>query len=43
MVIPGRITELTHTFDKPGTHTIICHEFCGIGHNAMFGEVVVEG
>ena len=43
MVIPGRITELTQTFDEPGEHTIICHEFCGIGHNRMYGKVVVEG
>lgn len=42
MVIPGRITEMTQSFDEAGEHTIICHEFCGIGHNAMFGKVVVE-
>jgi cytochrome c oxidase subunit 2 len=43
MVIPGHITKLTADFDEPGEHTIVCHEFCGIGHHAMFGKVVVEG
>jgi cytochrome c oxidase subunit 2 len=42
MVLPGQITRLTADFDEPGEHTIVCHEFCGIGHHAMFGKVVVE-
>ena len=49
MVIPGQITKLTYTFDGPGEHTIVCHEFFVIapngraGHHTMFGKVVVEG
>lgn len=43
MVLPGQITRLTADFDEPGEHTIVCHEFCGIGHHAMYGKVVVEG
>ena len=43
MVIPGQVTEVTYTFDEPGEHQIICHEFCGTGHHQMFGKVVVEG
>ena len=42
MVIPGQITEMTATFDQPGEHLIICHEYCGSGHHTMFGRVVVE-
>jgi len=43
MVIPGQVTEVTYSFDDPGEHQIICHEFCGIGHHQMYGKVVVEG
>lgn len=48
MIIPGRVTRVTATFDEPGEHTIVCHEFCGlanegIGHHSMFGTLVVEG
>ncbi|MFN8590238.1 MAG: cytochrome c oxidase subunit II [Thermomicrobiales bacterium] len=42
MVIPGEVTQVTYTFDKPGEYLIICHEYCGIGHQDMFSKVVVE-
>ena len=41
MVIPGQITEVTQTFDDPGTYGVVCHEYCGTGHHEMYGEVVV--
>ena len=41
MVIPGQVTEISYQFDEAGEHTIVCHEFCGIGHHGMFGRVVV--
>lgn len=43
MVIPGQVSEVRYTFDEPGEHLIICHEYCGIGHQGMYGKVVVEG
>jgi heme/copper-type cytochrome/quinol oxidase subunit 2 len=33
---------VTHTFDEPGEYRIVCHEYCGVSHQAMFGTVVVE-
>jgi cytochrome c oxidase subunit 2 len=42
MLIPGQITEVKHTFDKPGEYLMICHEYCGSGHHTMYGRVVVE-
>jgi cytochrome c oxidase subunit 2 len=42
MLIPGQIARTTYTFDQPGEHLIICHEYCGAGHHIMFGKVVVE-
>ena len=41
MAIPGQITELTYTFDKPGEYLIVCHEYCGRFHQEMFGKLVV--
>ena len=41
MVIPGEVTQVTHTFDAPGEYLIICHEYCGLGHHQMFSRVVV--
>ncbi len=42
MLIPGEISEFTYTFEEPGEHLIICHEYCGVGHHTMFGRVIVE-
>ena len=42
MLTPGHITEYTQTFNKPGEYLFLCHEYCGIGHQAMFGKVIVE-
>jgi cytochrome c oxidase subunit 2 len=42
MVIPGQVTEHTMTFDEPGVHSLICHEYCGIGHQNMGGRITVE-
>lgn len=42
MVIPGQITSVRYTFDKPGEYLFICHEYCGTGHHTMFGRVIVE-
>jgi cytochrome c oxidase subunit 2 len=41
MVIPGQVTEFTMNFDEPGTHSLICHEYCGIGHQNMGGTINV--
>ena len=42
MVLPGQISKLTATFDKPGTYLFICHEYCGVGHHSMYGQLIVE-
>jgi cytochrome c oxidase subunit 2 len=42
MVVPGQITKVTTTFRTPGEYLIVCHEFCGGGHQAMFGKVIVK-
>ena len=42
MLIPGQVARVSYTFDEPGEHLIICHEYCGIGHHNMWGRVIVE-
>lgn len=41
MLIPGQVTRVTHTFEDPGQHFMICHEYCGAGHHNMYGTVTV--
>ena len=43
MVLPGYVTTVRTTFQEPGEHLMPCHEFCGVGHQAMWAHVrVVE-
>lgn len=42
MLIPGQVTELDYTFEKPGEYLLICHEYCGRAHHEMGGKVIVE-
>lgn len=42
MIVPGQISEVTHVFDQPGTFAYVCHEYCGVGHQAMSGTIIVE-
>lgn len=42
MVIPGQVSRLTHEFNTPGTYNFVCHEYCGIAHHAMYGQIIVE-
>ncbi len=42
MVLPGQIAKTTTTFTKTGTYYYICSEYCGVGHQNMFGTIVVK-
>lgn len=42
MVLPGQVSKLTATFNTPGEYFFICHEYCGVGHQTMYGKLVVE-
>ena len=41
MVVPGYVTNVMARFEHPGTYTMPCDEFCGLGHHAMAARVVV--
>jgi len=40
-VHPGYEHVLTMTPDKSGEYTIVCNEFCGLGHHMMLGKIFV--
>jgi cytochrome c oxidase subunit II len=42
MLLPGQIARANVTFRRPGTYHIICHEYCGPGHQTMYGTIIVE-
>ena len=42
MAVPGWVNEETHTFSKPGEYLLICHEYCGLGHQNMFAKIEVR-
>jgi mono/diheme cytochrome c family protein len=42
-VKPGQVTELSLSFDKPGTYTYYCTRWCGPNHWRMRGTIEVTG
>ncbi|HVP69098.1 MAG TPA: cytochrome c oxidase subunit II [Anaeromyxobacteraceae bacterium] len=39
--LPGRYTQTWFQASEPGRYPIFCAEYCGLGHSAMLGELVV--
>ena len=42
-VMPGKVTDVTLTFDKPGVYTFYCTRWCGLNHWRMRGMIEVSG
>jgi cytochrome c oxidase subunit 2 len=42
MVTPGWVSEVSHTFNKPGRYLLVCNEYCGAGHQLMAGDIEVK-
>ena len=42
-VEPGKITDITVIFDKPGVYTFFCTRWCGLNHWRMRGTIEVSG
>ncbi len=38
--LPGRYTTAWFEVPEPGTHQVLCAEYCGTGHSIMRGQVV---
>jgi cytochrome c oxidase subunit 2 len=42
MVTPGWVSSVSHTFTKKGSYLLVCHEYCGAGHQFMAGGIEVN-
>lgn len=42
-VLPGKVTDITLNFDKPGMYTFYCSRWCGLNHWRMRGTIEVSG
>ena len=40
---PGKVTDVTLTFQQPGTYTFYCTRWCGVNHWRMRGTIEVSG
>jgi len=41
MLVPGFVSTFIATFPKAGEQLMPCHEYCGVGHEAMWAHVQV--
>jgi cytochrome c oxidase subunit 2 len=41
MLVPGYVSKITAHFQTPGESYMPCHEFCGMGHEGMWGRIKV--
>ena len=41
MVVPGYIAEVTTTFPRTGEYSLLCNEYCGLGHDSMWSRLIV--
>ncbi len=41
MVVPGYISEVTTMFPRTGEYSLLCNEYCGLGHDSMWSRLVV--
>ena len=42
-VEPGKVSDVTLIFDKPGIYTFFCTRWCGVNHWRMRGTIEVSG
>jgi cytochrome c oxidase subunit 2 len=41
-IVPGFEHVITATPNQAGTYSVVCNEYCGIGHHTMVGRVYVK-
>lgn len=41
MALPNAVTFAQARFAEPGKYQVLCHEFCGTGHQEMYGMIEV--
>ncbi len=42
-ILPGKVTDITLNFDKPGIYVFFCTRWCGLNHWRMRGTIEVSG
>lgn len=42
-VLPGKVADISLTFDEPGIYTFYCTRWCGLNHWRMRGTIEVAG
>lgn len=42
-ILPGKVTDVTLNFDRPGIYTFFCTRWCGLNHWRMRGTIDVSG
>ena len=41
-IVPGFEHVVTVTPNQAGTYSVVCNEYCGIGHHRMVGRIIVK-
>ena len=41
MVVPGYISEVKTSFPRSGEYSLLCNEYCGLGHDSMWSRLIV--
>ena len=41
MAVPGAVNAARVRFDEEGEYDVVCHEYCGVGHQNMMGKIIV--
>jgi cytochrome c oxidase subunit 2 len=41
MAVPGGVNKVTVTFEDAGVYRILCHEYCGAGHQYMMSKITI--
>ena len=42
-IVPGYEHVVTIVPNQSGTYSVVCNEFCGIGHHTMVGRIYIKG
>lgn len=42
MAVYGSVNKTTVKFNEPGVYKVLCHEYCGTGHQNMMAEIIVN-
>lgn len=41
MIVPGYVSEVHTEVPRPGKYSLLCNEYCGLGHDQMWSRLIV--